>query len=41
MLEFRNVARSPPSTRASTWSFMRAMSGEITRVVPPRILAGS
>ena len=39
-VELRKAARSPTFAIASTWSFMSAMSGETTSVVPPRRRAG-
>ena len=34
------VAGMPRATRASTWSFISAMSGEMTSVTPPKQSAG-
>jgi hypothetical protein len=39
-LELRNVAGTPTLVSASTWSFIRAISGETTSVVPPSTRAG-
>ncbi|CPU66595.1 Uncharacterised protein [Mycobacteroides abscessus] len=39
-MELRNAARTPSAARASTWSCMRAMSGETTTPVPGRTRAG-
>ena len=36
-----NRAGMPLAFRASTWSFIRAIKGEITRVVPLNISAGN
>ncbi|HWV99108.1 MAG TPA: hypothetical protein VNZ64_05380 [Candidatus Acidoferrum sp.] len=37
----RKVAGTPLACSASTWSFIRAMSGETTTVSPGRAIAGS
>ncbi len=39
--ELMNVAGIPLLTRPSTWSFISAISGEITTVIPSRIIAGN
>lgn len=41
MDELRQVAGMPRATRLSTWSFMREMRGETTRVMPSMARAGS
>ena len=39
-VELRNPARTPAVRRASTWSCMSAISGEITIPVPGLTMAG-
>ena len=39
--ELRKVAATPFAVSASTWSFISAISGEITTVSPGRTSAGS
>ena len=40
-VEFKNVADTPASCSASTWSFISAISGETTIVSPPLTRAGN
>ena len=40
-VELRNAARTPSADSASTWSCIRAMSGETTTPVPGRTSAGT
>jgi hypothetical protein len=39
-VEFRKAARTPTSSRASTWSCISAISGETTTPTPSRTSAG-
>ena len=40
-MELRNPARTPSALRASTWSCISAMSGEMTTPTPGRTSAGN
>jgi hypothetical protein len=40
-VELRKAARTPTSASASTWSCIRAISGETTTPVPARRRAGT